>query len=168
MKKLGIFSGSFDPIHDGHISFATEAYQQLSLDSVVFMPEAFPRNKPHVTPVSERITELEIALASTPFSVLGTRTGQFTVDKTIAELITLYPGTDFTFLFGSDVALNMPLWPNIKRLTTAFDFAIGMRRGDDAKAIQNRLDSLNARYILISTPHNHLSSRSIRGDINQQ
>jgi len=109
-KYIGIYSGSFDPIHEGHISFAKEAMKVCRLDTIVFMPERFPRGKPNVSPISERVTELEIALAETSFVVLNAHADQFTVDETLTELEVLYPDTVFTFLIGSDVALYLPNW----------------------------------------------------------
>lgn len=162
MKNIGIFSGSFDPVHKGHISFAKAAAKQCNLETVVFMPEATPRNKPHATVLSERLTELEFALADTPFTVLDAKSDQFTVDETLTELEALYPDTHFTFLVGSDVALNLPNWRNIERLVKRFDFAIGMRAGDNKKAVIVALSKADARYTLIETPFAHVSSRQLR------
>lgn len=162
MRQIGIFSGSFDPVHEGHLVFATEAAKICGLETIIFMPETAPRNKPHVSPISERITELEFALADTSFRVLNANSDQFTVDETLTELEALYPDSSFTFLVGSDVALGLAKWANIDRLTTRFDFAVGMREGDTKKAVETALRKLHANYTLITTPHGHLSSRQLR------
>ncbi len=162
MRKIGIYSGSFDPVHDGHIAFAKEAMMACELESIVFMPERFPRGKPNVSPISERLTELEFALVETPFDILDATADQFTVDETLTELEALYPDSRFTFLIGSDVALNLPNWQNIERLTSRYDFAIGMRGSDTKKALESALEPLDVRYVLIETQHGHLSSRFIR------
>gem|GEM_PF-1197683 len=162
-RKIGIFSGSFDPVHAGHIAFAQEAMRVCKLDELVFMPERFPRGKPNVSPISERITELEIALAETPFTVLDAQADQFTVDETLTELEVLYPNVKFTFLIGSDIALNLPKWENIERLSSRYEFAIGIRNSDATAIISETMQRLDiARYTLITTPHAHLSSSSIR------
>jgi nicotinate-nucleotide adenylyltransferase len=164
-RKIGIYSGSFDPIHEGHISFAKEAMNVCKLDTIVFMPERFPRGKPNVSPISERITELEIALAETPFVVLNIHADQFTVDDTLAELEVLYPNSEFTFLVGSDVALNLHDWENIDRLTSRFAFAVGMRCGDSEQDVRSVFEAVNAQYTLITTTHEHLSSSALRKSI---
>lgn len=162
MRKIGIFSGSFDPVHAGHIAFAEEAAKKLGLETVVFMPETFPRGKPNITPVSERLAELEISLANTRFVVLDAKADRFTVHKTLPELEALYPDATFTFLVGSDVALNVPNWSQIERLTSRFDFAVGMRSGDSKKAVETALDSAHASYKLVQTSFSHLSSKNLR------
>ena len=162
MKRLGIYSGSFDPVHAGHMAFAAEAMRICKLETVVFMPEAVPRKKPHVSPISERLVELEIALASLPFRVLDTYSDRFTVDETLTELKTRYPGADFTFLVGSDVALGLPQWPGIDRITTTYRFAVGMRSGDNDRHVKQVLDELGANYHIIRTSHGHVSSRALK------
>ena len=162
MRTIGIYTGSFDPVHEGHIAFASEAARVCGLETVVFMPERFPRGKPNVSPISERITELEFALVKTPFAVRNVEADQFTVDETLTELEALYPNTHFTFLLGSDVALSLSKWPNIQRLVTRYDFVIGMRDGDTKKALENALKVLGADYTIIETEHGHMSSRTLR------
>lgn len=162
MRKIGIFSGSFDPVHKGHIAFAKEAMRVCKLDEVVFMPERFPRGKPHVSPISERITELEIALADTPFAIVDAHTDQFTVAETLTELEILYPEAEFTFLIGSDVALHLQNWENIDQLTSKYKFAVGMRAGVDETVLTGLLSSLKASYELIETEYSHLSSSNMR------
>ncbi len=162
MKKIGIFSGSFDPIHEGHLTFAREAMLACELSTVIFMPERFPRGKPTVTPASKRIAQLETALDGTSFRVLDLSVDTFTVQKTLPELQSLYPDSTFTFLIGSDVALHLTNWRDISLLTQNYDFAVGMRANDSADDIQHAMTTLNVRYRLINTPYSHLSSRSLR------
>lgn len=161
MRKLGIFSGSFDPVHKGHITFAEEAMRICGLETVVFMPERFPRKKPNISPISERLAELEITLADKPFLVLNAHTDQFTVDETLTELEALYPETLFTFLVGSDVALNLPNWPNSDRLTSRYDFAVGMREGDTQKIVEDILTASRIRHTVVKTHLGHLSSSAL-------
>ena len=161
-RHIGIYSGSFDPVHQGHIAFAKEAARVCELSSVVFMPERFPRGKPNVSPISERLTELEIALATTPFEALNAHADQFTVDETLLELEALYPETTFTFLIGSDVALNLPNWENIEALVQHSDFAVGLRDGDSIEEVQGAMESVRAKWVQITTSFSHLSSKQIR------
>jgi cytidyltransferase-like protein len=50
MKHIGIYPGSFDPVHEGHFAFAKAALETGRLDTVIFLPEMKPRGKPQVTP----------------------------------------------------------------------------------------------------------------------
>lgn len=162
-RSVGIFSGSFDPVHAGHIAFAQEAMRVCKLDELVFMPERFPRGKPNVSPISERITELEIALAETPFTILDAQADRFTVDETLTELETLYPDVKFTFLIGSDVALNLPKWQNLERIISHYAFVIGMRKGNSKDEVEHVLHGLAfENYSLVTTNKSHLSSKTVR------
>lgn len=161
-RHIGIYSGSFDPVHKGHIAFAKEAARVCELSTVVFMPERFPRGKPNVSPISERLTELEITLAATPFEVLNAHADQLTVDETLLELEALYPETIFTFLIGSDVALNLPNWENIEALVLRSDFAVGLRDGDSLEEVQTAMGSVHAKWVPVTTAFSHLSSKQIR------
>ena len=161
-RHVGVYSGSFDPIHEGHIAFAKEAARVCNLETVIFMPERFPRGKPNATPISERLTELEIVLADTPFEVLDASADQFTVDETLTELEALYPEANFTFLVGSDVALNLPNWKNIDHLSRHHDFAIGMRANTQPSDVEHILSDTGIRYTFVTTPYSHLSSSDLK------
>lgn len=162
MRKIGIYSGSFDPVHEGHVAFAMEAMRACSLDGVVFMPERFPRDKPTVSPVSERIANLENVLTETQFSILDVHTDIFTVATTLPELETLYPGSKLTLLIGSDVVLGLASWENIEELVAKVDFVVGMRAGSEEKTVTSTLQALGARYTLLTTDQSHVSSSSLR------
>lgn len=162
MRKIGIYSGSFDPVHRGHIAFATEAAKLCSLDAVVFLPERMPRDKPDISPISERVTELEIALRELPFSVIELPMDRFTVADTLPELTTRYPDSFFVFLIGSDVALKLAQWPNIQQLAAHYEFAVGMRIHESETEVQNALKQLNVRYTLVVTSFPDVSSSSLK------
>src|SRR5258706_15577528 len=103
-KHIGIYSGTFDPVHPGHVAFALETLQTCKLDEVIFLPEQTPRDKQAVTDLSHRIALLERALADEPnMRVLKLRSPQFTVADTLPEIYAALKDTQLTLLVGSDV-----------------------------------------------------------------
>lgn len=125
MQKIGIFAGTFDPIHNGHINFALKSVENKKLDKVVFLPERKPRAKNDVTNYNHRLTILKLAV--TPYdqlSVLELPDRKFTVEDSLPKIKKKYPDTELFFLFGSDVAQNIPSWPGAEKLE---NIIIGLR-----------------------------------------
>ena len=71
VKRIGIFAGTFDPVHKGHISFALQAIEAAGLDEVVFLPEPRPRHKQSVTDQSHRIAMINLAIKAYPKFFFG-------------------------------------------------------------------------------------------------
>jgi nicotinate-nucleotide adenylyltransferase len=70
-NRIGIYSGTFDPVHSGHISFALQSLKAAKLDKVYFLPERRPRNKQQVEHFGHRVAMLKRAIKPYPeFNVL--------------------------------------------------------------------------------------------------
>ena len=162
MKRIGVYSGTFDPVHTGHLAFAWDAMRTCSLETVLFIPEPLPRNKPHASAFTERTTGLSEALTSTPFQLFATSQQSITTDTLLEELRKAYPGAEFVFLIGSDVAVfSLPHWGNLS-LLSPYQFAIGMRMTEMPQEVRNVMDTLDFSYTLIETDHTSLSSTLLR------
>ena len=123
--RLGIYGGTFDPVHFAHLLLAEQCREQLALDAVWFMPAANPPHKPGIgiTPAEHRVAMLELAMAGHPafhVSDLELRRGgtSFTVD-TLAELHRGDPALELVLLIGAD-SLVPPNWPQVET-----DFEVG-------------------------------------------
>lgn len=141
-RKIGIYPGTFDPVHEGHTAFALAAQQALGLEKVVFLPEADPRNKPDASNLHHRLTMLNHAIK--PYSELPSLVldePRFTVSSTLPILQRTFPDARLVLLIGSDVALTLPHWPGISKLLSTMDIVIGMRAQDSTE----RLDTLFER-----------------------
>ncbi|MCS7293922.1 MAG: nicotinate-nucleotide adenylyltransferase [Chloroflexota bacterium] len=118
---IGIFGGTFDPPHIGHLLAAEYAREQLGLREVRFLPAGYPYRKAgrRVSPPHHRAAMTELALAGHPAFVLDRRELEregptYTVD-TLEEL--LREGyRDLVLLFGSDAVADMPNWKEPVRL----------------------------------------------------
>lgn len=159
--RIGIYSGTFDPVHAGHIAFALATLRTCKLDKVVFLPEAQPRNKQDVTTISHRVTLLEAALANTSsLEVIRLLHPTFTVRHVLPQLRILFTGAELTLLVGSDVARSLPYWPDSDELLSEMSLAIGMRAGDTEEAVRQLVASNDITFI--RTDFSGLTSSQVR------
>jgi len=139
MRKIGIFGGSFDPIHHGHLRPARETLAALGLDLLLFVPSGSPphREAP-VASVAQRLAMLRAAIADEPrFQVdereLKRQGPSYTVD-TLATLRAEHPGDALVLLLGSDAFLGLPGWRRWHELFRLAHVAVLHRPGWDLKS----------------------------------
>ena len=137
MPKIGIYAGTFDPVHAGHIAFALQSQQVAKLDKVYFLPERRPREKQDVEHFAHRVAMLKAAAKPHPeFKVMELVDISFNIERTLPKLQTVFKGKRLVFLFGSDVIKTLGSWPNVDRLLSSADLIIGLRSKDDRKQIK--------------------------------
>ena len=114
--RLGIFGGSFDPVHYGHLLLAESCREQCRLDEVWFVPAAAPPHKRsrELTAAQHRIEMLRLAVgghAALQVSSLEIDRGglSYTVD-TLIEIQQHYPGAELFLLMGADSLVDLPSW----------------------------------------------------------
>lgn len=110
--RIGVFSGTFDPVHDGHIKAAQAAVVEHDLAKVLFVPEAEPRLKRDVTPFEHRWAMLELALAELGNSQLWQASQVQHTDETLREIQLAHPDAELVLLVGSDLAPARGRWPD--------------------------------------------------------
>lgn len=161
MARTGIYSGTFDPVHAGHVGFAETALLRCGLDRVVFLPEREPRGKHGVGDFMERVKAIQsLLLGRHGFDVLVMDEAQFTVDGTLPQLQQHFSGEELVFLMGSDVAKRLHMWPEMQRLK---EVVVGLRGGDAEAAIEAGLSKLaGVRYSIVESPFAAVSSSMIR------
>jgi nicotinate-nucleotide adenylyltransferase len=143
-QRIGIYAGTFDPVHGGHVSFALQALQAAKLDKVYFVPERRPRGKRQVEHFGHRVAMLERAAAPHPrFEVLELVDVSFNVERTLPRLRRQFAADELVFLFGSDVLAGLRDWPAADRLLADHELVIGLRQQDDR---------LSARRIIEAWP----------------
>jgi nicotinate-nucleotide adenylyltransferase len=114
--KLGIFGGTFDPVHYGHLMLAECCREQRGLDEVWFLPAAVPPHKRDREPAPDplRIEMLKLAIAGNPaFSVCPYETNRGGVNYTVETLMHIHeedPSRELFFLMGEDMLLDLPHW----------------------------------------------------------
>ena len=120
--RLGLFGGTFDPVHYGHLLLAECCREQCQLDEVWFLPAATPPHKQSrvLTSGAQRIEMLQLAVSGHEmFRVCPVEIERggvsFTVD-TLAELSRQHPGSELFFLLGADSLEDLPHWREPARL----------------------------------------------------
>ena len=170
MQSIGIFPGTFNPIHEGHVAFALESLRACHLDKVIFIPEQSPRYKTGVPDVEVRAARMRQAISEyeNKLEVVVLDQVRFTVSDTLPELHRLLGDASITLLIGTDVARGLVDWANIDQLAKEVSFAIGMRQDDTAdicEAIQQRVEAKTGssmRVTCIATAFSHVSSSQFR------
>ena len=169
--RVGVFGGTFDPIHIGHLVSAEEAWVELKLERVVFVPAGLPPHKlDHVmSPVEHRLAMVELAIASNPhFAVSRVDIDRFGPCYTVDTIELLRdewgPGVEIYFIMGSDSLLDILTWHNPRRLIRLCRFAVVSR--PDYQVDLNELDALlpglASRIQMLNAPELAISSTDIQ------
>lgn len=133
--RLGLYGGSFDPVHRGHLLVARAAMEELSLDRLIFIPAAQSPFKPGITPAPAafRARLLRLALAGeTRYEVSTTEVDRggvsYSID-TVREFTARHPGAELHWLIGADHVATLPLWRESAALAELVRFVVIPRPG---------------------------------------
>ena len=168
MNSEGVsVAGTFDPIHDGHIAFASAALD-LGIEKIMFLPEPRPRRKQGVKALEHRIAMVQLAVASYPkFGTIILEQARFSAHETLPLLQARFPGHKLVLLFGEDVVHHISSWPNIEKLINICELVIASRQKDISKLesmfqILQKTTNLKFDYQIIQTDSEKVTSSKIR------
>jgi nicotinate-nucleotide adenylyltransferase len=157
-RRIGLFGGTFDPIHGGHLRIAQVAAQAFSLDRVLFIPAANPPHKAAaaLAPYADRLRMTEIACAPYPqFAASTLENGpekSYTVDTLERARRELFPGDDLFFLIGADAFDEIETWQRWQDVLKLTEFVVISRPGVAYKIPQHaRVHRLDDVQISISS-----------------
>lgn len=159
----GVLGGTFDPVHRGHLSLATELLRECRLDGVLFVP-AFnhPQKKERATaPLEDRLTMLELAVGEEDRFLIdrieiSEKLSGYSLD-TVRALKQTYPEATFAFLVGQDNLSQLSHWHSSEQLLAEVQFIAGARPGNSAA------DSKHVSQVkLVSTVLVEISSTQVR------
>src|SRR5439155_18769758 len=126
--RIGLFGGSFDPVHHGHLLMAQAAREELGLSRLFFIPAAQSPFKPDrtPTPANERLRLLRLALAGNTDCEVDDqeikRGGiSYTID-TIRDYARRFPDADLFYLIGADNVPHLPKWREAEELARSVEF----------------------------------------------
>ena len=176
MKKYGIFGGSFNPIHYGHLMICEYIKEEMGLDKVIFIPTGNPPHKDLGVSAEDRYEMVRLAISPNPdFEISDIETTRvklsYTVD-TIRELKEIYKEEKLYFLIGLDSLFQLKTWKKIDDLSQEIEFVVALRPGYiDKEEIYNEIDFLRENFgtkiNLIKTPLYEISSTDLRDRIHE-
>jgi nicotinate-nucleotide adenylyltransferase len=158
-KRIGLFGGTFDPIHCGHVKAAENVQIIFSFDRILFIPSYIPPHKEsmNVASAEHRLKMVELALSSFdrffPSSVEIDAKGTSYSIVTLNRIKEIFPQTEVFFLLGIDAFLEIDTWKDYKDILEQCSFIVMSRPGfrlNEAKEILT--DTYNQRMIEISGP----------------
>ena len=174
--RLGILGGTFDPIHHGHLVAAVEAWYQLRLDKVLFVPAGIPPHKPNrpISPTCHRLRMLEMAIAGRPHLEISRvdldRPGPcYTVDTLERLRAEWGPKPAFFFIEGADSLAEMVTWYRPQRLIELCELAVVARPGIevDLPRLEAQLPGLSSRVHWVQMPLLQISSSDLRARVRE-
>ena len=160
--RLGVFGGTFDPVHLGHLILAEQCLEQGKLDRVLFIPAARPPHKQEqaLTPFHQRVEMLTFAIAGHPGFAIDElerdRPGPSYTVVTLEELAKKYPGAELLLIVGADSLQDFPTWYSPARIAELASFLVVPRPGCSHGEIAG------VRQQVIDSPLIDISSRDLR------
>jgi len=140
--RLGVLGGSFNPLHNGHLTIANLVCKRLRLDRVLFIPTGDPPHKPEsgLAPASDRLAMVRLAIQGFPKFVVSEievlRAGKSYSIDTVRELRRLHgPSVELFFIIGLDAFLDFPNWKEPQALLQACRFVVVPRPGQSFRSL---------------------------------
>ena len=172
-EKIGIYGGTFNPPHFGHVIAVKEARRALELDRVIVIPAAVPPHKEldgKATPASDRFEMTKLAFQEVEFAVVSDieirREGpSYTVD-TLWELHEEYPGAVFSLIMGADMFMSIHQWKSAEEIFSLSRICGLSRQDNQTEELQKHagflLDRYGASCEVVKNPVVEISSSELR------
>jgi nicotinate-nucleotide adenylyltransferase len=171
VERIGIFGGTFDPPHLGHLILASEAHAQLRLTRLLWVLTPVPPHKLNrpISSLDDRLAMVKLALKDEPAFELSTieieRSGPHYTLDTIQIFSQRYSKADLILLLGGDSLRDLPTWHRPADLTAACHQIGVMRRpGDlvDMVSLEKKIPGLKAKVKFVEAPLLEIASSQIR------
>jgi nicotinate-nucleotide adenylyltransferase len=173
--RIGVFGGSFDPVHLGHLILAEQCREQGRLDQVWFLPAARPPHKleQELTPFAQRVEMLHLAIAGQPAfrveELEKDRPGPGYTAVTLEDLHRLHPEHRWFLVVGGDALRDLPGWYQPERIVALADLLVMPRPGAAMPPIEELRAKLGAsvRVQIVDVPLIGISSTNVRQRIRE-
>lgn len=168
--RIGVFGGTFDPVHNGHLHIANGMRDQLALDQIVWVPAGRPPHKlgQIVSSDADRLAMLALALRDLPQDAISrievNRPGPSYTADTLEQLALELAPAALVFLMGEDSLRDFPSWHDPGRILTFASLGVAQRPGFDVNLcdLAQALPALRGKVHLARIPELPISSSEIR------
>ena len=169
--RVGVFGGTFDPPHLGHLILAAEALRQLRLDRLLWVLTQDPPHKHGriIRPWEARFEMVRLEIVDDPSFEISRvdidRPGPHYAVDTMGILAQQFPGAELFYLIGGDSLRDLPTWHQPRQFLQACAGLGVMRRPGDSinlEALENVLPGISVRVHFITAPLLEISSTDIR------
>ncbi len=165
--RVGVFGGTFDPIHLGHLILAELCREQGELDEVLFVPAAQPPHKPRPqAPFPTRVEMLQLALSGNPAfhvdELEAERAGPSYTADTLTELGRRRPDDELYLIVGADSLRDLPSWYQPERILAQATLLVVARPDAPAPAELRLPSGLKAHSQVVAMPPIGIASRELR------
>lgn len=169
--RIGVFGGTFDPPHVGHLILAEECRTRLELDKLLWVVTDNPPHKRYVniSPIEQRVELVTKAISGNPAFVLSRvdidRPGPHFAIDTVNLLKDEYKGAEVYYLMGGDSLHDLPTWSRPQDfIKTCTGIGVMRRHADkvDLESLEKVLPGISAKVKIVDAPILEISSREIR------
>jgi nicotinate-nucleotide adenylyltransferase len=170
-QRIGIYGGTFDPIHIGHLAIAEDARYSLGLDRVLFVPasrQPLKDDRQGASP-EQRLAMVQLACSGNPYFLasdveLRRPPPSYTADTLVTLRAEADPAAELVFVLGADAARDLPRWHRAAEIIRLVHLAIVARPGYrlNMAELEVGLPGLSARCTLIDGPRLEVSSSDLR------
>ncbi len=167
--KIGLFGGTFDPLHWGHIKLAEEAKNVLSLDKMIFIPSGEP---PHKQGRQVTAKHHRLAMAKLGAKIVGAEVSPWEMERegrsysleTVQHFKECYPNDELFFVIGADSFRDLPLWWHYRELMALCQFVVVTRPDVPKESLLSRFagDEKPPRVFFLDRASVDISSTEIR------
>jgi nicotinate-nucleotide adenylyltransferase len=173
-NRIGLFGGTFDPPHLGHLILASEAQTQLGLSRLLWIltPEPPHKQAQPITSTEHRLAMVNLAIADNPAFELSSieldRPGPHYTLDTVKLIAEQNPHADIVPIIGGDSLRDLPKWHQPQELVYACHWIGVMRRPNDdpnLDALEHELPGISSKIHYVDAPLLEIASREIRNRI---
>lgn len=167
-KRIGVFSGTFDPVHRGHVESCLVALGALTLDTVLILIEKKPLRKTAIAEFIDRANMVDLAVSDYPsLRLVDLGADNVTTADTLKYLEDNFPGGEYWYIVGSDMLDHIKEWPDHDKLLRGMNLCVVLRENDQLRPVKKQIAKLqddyqDTKFIVLPSVWSPVSSSKVK------